>query len=379
MSEALTPTAETTASPSTRPIQVVFLRDGGQSAVQVVELVARFIEGAERSLDIAIYDLRLNGAAGDRLLAAVQQVKAHGVQVRVVFNQDHAHKEPHPPPAMVDWDLLKRMDVPFHPISGVPDLMHHKYVVRDAGSPNAEVLTGSSNWTNDSWSREENFLMRIASADLAGWYLRDFEELWEKKDVAASGHFSVPWIELAGGLRARAFFSPGRGPKLVHAIAVKIAAAQQRVRILSPVLTSGPILGALCDLCQRRASIVAGCYDLTQMEEVKRQWAEDARAAWKLHAFGAVDQAVMWGKKRSTPWSSGGVHDFMHAKVVVADDTVLAGSYNLSHSGEENAENVVEVEDRGLADLFTGFIEEVSTRYGGRLPATLPPGTHFQP
>ena len=35
----------------------------------------------------------------------------------------------------------------------------------------------------------------------------------------------------------------------------------------------------------------------------------------------------------------------LHAKVTVADDTVLIGSFNLSHSGETNAENVLEIED----------------------------------
>ena len=350
------------------PVRAVFLRDGGQSPLQVAELVAGFVESARHTLDVAIYDLRLAGAAGDRLLAAVHSARERGVRVRVVFNQDHARKEPNPPPPAVDWDFLKRMDVPFQPVSGVPDLMHHKYAVKDAGDPAAEVLTGSSNWTNDSWSREENFLVRLRSPDLATWYARDFEELWERREVAVSGHFSVPWTELAAGMRARAFFSPGRGPKLVHAIAQRLTAARRRIRILSPVITAGPILGALGDVCQRRAEIVAGAYDLTQMEEVRHQWAEDPRAAWKVAAFDAVDQAVPFGKKSSTPWTSGGVHDFMHAKAVVADDVVLAGSYNLSHSGEENAENVVEVEDRGLADLFAKFAEEVAVRYGGAVP-----------
>ena len=37
----------------------------------------------------------------------------------------------------------------------------------------------------------------------------------------------------------------------------------------------------------------------------------------------------------------------MHAKVTVADDTVFVGSFNLSRSGEMNAENVLEIHDPG--------------------------------
>ena len=40
----------------------------------------------------------------------------------------------------------------------------------------------------------------------------------------------------------------------------------------------------------------------------------------------------------------------MHAKVTVADDTVFVGSFNLSRSGEMNAENVLEIHDPALAE-----------------------------
>jgi phosphatidylserine/phosphatidylglycerophosphate/cardiolipin synthase-like enzyme len=53
----------------------------------------------------------------------------------------------------------------------------------------------------------------------------------------------------------------------------------------------------------------------------------------------------------------------MHAKVTVADDTVFAGSFNLSRSGELNAENVVEVHDAELAERLADFIDEVRERY----------------
>ncbi|MDX6519297.1 MAG: hypothetical protein QOF50_2143, partial [Gaiellaceae bacterium] len=60
--------------------------------------------------------------------------------------------------------------------------------------------------------------------------------------------------------------------------------------------------------------------------------------------------------KVSTPYAPGRVHDYMHAKVTVADDTVFIGSFNLSHSGELNAENVLELR-------MATFIDEVRGRY----------------
>jgi phosphatidylserine/phosphatidylglycerophosphate/cardiolipin synthase-like enzyme len=59
----------------------------------------------------------------------------------------------------------------------------------------------------------------------------------------------------------------------------------------------------------------------------------------------------------------------MHAKVVVADDVVFLGSFNLSRSGERNAENVLELHDPSLADALAAFVDEVRSKYP---PARLP-------
>jgi phosphatidylserine/phosphatidylglycerophosphate/cardiolipin synthase-like enzyme len=67
--------------------------------------------------------------------------------------------------------------------------------------------------------------------------------------------------------------------------------------------------------------------------------------------------------KRSTPYAPGAVHDYMHAKVTVCDDTVFIGSFNLSHSGETNAENVVELTDSALADRLAAYIDEIRAKY----------------
>jgi phosphatidylserine/phosphatidylglycerophosphate/cardiolipin synthase-like enzyme len=350
-------------------VAAAFLSDGSQEAEGVAELVSEFVSGATSTLEIALYDIRLSGTAAVKVSQAIASARARGVRVRVVFNVDHAKPKPVPPPPAVDWDMVKSWNVPFHPVSGVPDLMHHKYVVRDVQSPAAAILTGSTNWTNDSWTREENVLLRIHSQALASIFRQNFEELWQWRDVARSGHQSPAWVDLADGLRARPYFTPGRAEKMVHEMSQAIAMAQRRVRVCSPVITSGPILATLCEVAAKGAVEIKGAYDATQMAEVRSQWSENPASAWKISAFDALISQVPLGAKVSTPWQPGSVHDFMHAKALVTDDRVFTGSYNLSHSGEENAENVVEIEHAGLAGMFAGFIERVAARYG---PASAP-------
>jgi phosphatidylserine/phosphatidylglycerophosphate/cardiolipin synthase-like enzyme len=349
------------------PIEFAFLEDGGQSAEATASLLAQFISDATSTVEIAIYDMRLSGAPAQTLLDAVGAARTRGVAVRVVFNfQDKPKPQPIPPPSEVDWDLLKQMEVPFHPVSGEPDLMHHKYVIRDR----AAVWSGSTNWTTDSWTREENVIVRVESADLAAAYLEDFEVLWATRDVAASGKFSAPWVELPG-IRLRPFFSPGRGQKMSHEIANRVAAATRRVRIASPVITSGPVLGTLAELIKSPRANLQGIYDRTQMDEVQRQWSKNALSSWKLEAFRALAASGQFASKVSTPYSTGSVHDFMHAKMTVADDTVFVGSYNLSHSGEMNAENVLEIESAPLADLCAAYIERIMAKYRVAVPGAL--------
>jgi len=310
-----------------------------------------------------MYDLRLEQSPSATLLHSFEAAVKRGVAVRLIFNEDHAQTIPVPPPPEIDWafvDQLKSIGVQVRPVPGVPDLMHHKYVVRDAAS----VLTGSTNWTNDSWNREENVLFTVDSGEVAAAYAQNFNGLWDKPVVAVSGRYSVPWLLLSDATRVRPYFCPGRSLKLVHAMSRSIASAEKRVRVCSPVITSGPILGTLAEACEQGKVDIAGVYDATQMDDVQRQWSSQGGAAWKIGAFHTVVSSARFGAKRSTPYAKGTVHDFMHAKILVADDYVYAGSFNLSHSGESNAENVIQIESAAIAQICVAFIDRVAARYG---------------
>jgi len=236
--------------------------------------------------------------------------------------------------------------------------MHHKYVIRDR----VGLWTGSTNWTHDSWTREENVIVTLESPDLAARYLDDFEQLWTKRSVMRSGRVATAPVPV-GGISVRPWFCPGRGEQVAHRIAKAIGSARRRVRIASPVISSGPILGTLAQVASDGNVDLAGVVDLTQVREALQQWHENRNAEWKTPLLRAALTRAPFSGKVSTPYAPGSIHDYMHAKVTVADDTVFVGSFNLSHSGELNAENVLEIPDAALADRLAAYVDAVRGRY----------------
>ena len=335
-------------------VEVRTLTDGGQPAEETAHALAEFVAAAKQTLEIAVYDLHLP----PELIAIVRNplldAQKRGVAIRLAYNLDHAKEVPVPPPGDVNPDALEALPFPTAAIPGVPDLMHHKYVVRDAAS----VWTGSTNWTADSWTREENVVVTVDSPAVAARYREDFEQLWQTREVAHSGRVETGPVD---GMRA--WFCPGRGDKLAHRIAKAIGSAQRRIRIASPVITSAPILATLAQVASDAKVDLAGVVDATQVAEVFVQWRENGNVDWKGPLLRTVLTRAPFSGKRTTPWAPGSVHDYMHAKVTVADDRIFVGSFNLSHSGELNAENVLELEDPALADRLATFIDEVRGRY----------------
>jgi phosphatidylserine/phosphatidylglycerophosphate/cardiolipin synthase-like enzyme len=333
-------------------IEARTLTDGGQTAEEIAAELVTFLEPAKQALDIAIYDVRLPGPVGDTVRDALRAAAARGVKVRIAYNADDMRRVPVPPPPRTDPDILGAIGVPVKPIPGEPDLMHHKFVVRDSDA----VWTGSMNWTLDSWTREENVILRVlGDPAVASQFEHVFSDLWDRGKVEGSGSFSPP----PGAIRP--WFCPGRGEQLAHRIAGAIGQSRRRVRIASPVLTSGPILGTLNEVLAEGRVDVQGVCDATQVGEVFHQWEANGKSNWKAPLLQRA-LAVFHGK-RSTPYRPGAVHDYMHAKVTVCDDLVFCGSFNLSRSGELNAENVLEIKDAALADRLASYIDGVRARY----------------
>jgi phosphatidylserine/phosphatidylglycerophosphate/cardiolipin synthase-like enzyme len=348
-------------------ITLTFLEQGKQDPATVAGRLADFLAAARSSLHLAIYDFRLGDALAAPVVRALRDRAAAGVEIRIAYDAGkpqgtvpRAGGDP-APPGTGSFVRALGNGIEAKPITGgdpeQPRLMHHKYIVRDG----AALWTGSANFTDDAWTLQENNLLQVDSPELCRYYETDFAELWARGDIATTGANDRGTVQV-GTSGVEVAFSPGEGPAIDHLIARLIGRARRRLKMCSMLITSGTILGALNDvLHHHRVQEYGGVYDRTQMEGVFEQW-RGQPSAWKIDAFAEV--AAGLAGKRSTKYTPTSPHDFMHNKVLVADDTVLTGSYNLSHSATENAENILLIHDLGIADRYSVYIDGLVARYG---------------
>lgn len=369
-------------------IEVTFLQQSGgdpytatpERTAQVGEVasrIARFIGEARTTLDIAIYDCRLHDDAAKIIVDALRAQAKAGVVIRIAY--DHA-TDPEDDavtaasPAHLEGDqklpgthsfVRSLADIAqVKGITGYRVLMHNKYIVRDAAAVDAAVFTGSSNYTNDSWGLQDNNLLCLRSPQLASYYARDFEDLWSRgKIVDSTGSGDTGTVQL-NGVSVMVAFTPGESPAILKEIVGAIAAARRRIYVASVVLSSGPILAALSEGIDRGLPL-GGLYDGPQMDQVERQWRGAHVGADKVNTWQKVASHLV--RKNSIPYNRykpDQPHNFMHNKLVIADDVVVTGSFNLSNHAMGNAENVLFIRDAEFANAYETYIRGLMAVYG---------------
>ena len=368
-------------------------------ASKTAQLLADFISGAQHRLDIAIYDFRLaSGKAHDLVVDAINGAARRGVAVRIAYDKDQEDHTPgtiddflgagsDPAPdgtnAFVESDRFDanvlRRGITTEGIDPQHHIMHQKYILRDALTAKASILMGSANFTLDAWAAQENNILAITGVpDLVRMYSNDFGELWTSGKIGStgvddSGHFTL------GGSDVQLSFAPGKGTEVEGRIADTIAGATNRLYIASMVISSGKILLAIGN-AMTDVEDFGGIYDGGSMAGVESAWkkavaraggAEATTARPRLEAFSSGEKLAMWDKlkphlvaKHSIQFNDKLPHNFMHDKVAVADDTVVTGSFNFSNNAMKNAENILVIRNRALADQYVDYIKGLLRRYG---------------
>jgi phosphatidylserine/phosphatidylglycerophosphate/cardiolipin synthase-like enzyme len=368
-------------------IEVMFLQQQGNDpyteipervaqANAVADRIARFIGEAEATLDIAIYDFRLHGEPASMISEALRSRSKAGVNIRIAFDATTNPGPQAPPtqtPVLVEADKKPPGTESFvrsladaaslKAITGYRALMHNKYIVRDVLSSHAAVFTGSANYTNDSWGLQENNLLFVQSQPLAAHYAQDFSEFWSRGRIRETpGTGDVEKVSI-GDVGAAIGFTPADSPAVLKEIVGAIAGARTTLRVASVVLSSGPILAALSEAIDRGISL-DGLYDGPQMDQVERQWRGAHVGADKVDTWKKVAQRL--ARKDSIPFDGhkpNQPHNFMHNKLVLADDRVIMGSFNLSNHAMGNAENVLLIKDAALAEQYGAYLAALIAKY----------------
>lgn len=358
-------------------IEVQLLRDarhGGavDQPTRVAEALATFVGAATSTVDIAIYDFRLSDPhLVATVVGALTDAVRRGVAVRVGYDagkpeeataETFAALQADPAPPGTDTWVRTHLDgtgVQLKAIEAAPHLMHSKYVVRDAALPaTAAVWTGSTNFTDDAWTRQENNIVRIIGPTAARGYAADFAQLWAAGAIGGTGTGDTTGSTTSIGWD----FSPGDGRVIDSALAERISKATSAIRVAAMVLTSHTALAALRAAIARGVP-VTGVYDAGQMDPITEQWrrSTSGASAAVLADWLAVREHLV--AKHSTPYSPTGTHDFMHLKAMVIDDALVTGSYNFSANAEHNAENQLHLTRASVVAEYRDFIDQVAAAY----------------
>lgn len=279
--------------------------------------LAEAINQARLSVDVAIYDLNL-WSIRDALLAAQDR----GVPVRVVTESDN-----------LDEPELNELKEAGMPVLGDrrEGLMHNKFVIIDQ----ADVWTGSMNFTTTDGYRNNNNLVFIRSSRLAEDYEAEFEEMFTQDVFGASGS-DTPYPNLnLDGTRLEVYFSPDDGT--ARHILDWINSAQESIDFMAYSFTSDEIAAAMLERAQAGVA-VRGIFETAQYRtNIGTQ-------------FDRLRQAGLDVRLDGNP-------NNMHHKVIIIDQrVVIMGSYNFSNSAENrNDENTLIVSN---ADWAAQFMQE---------------------
>jgi phosphatidylserine/phosphatidylglycerophosphate/cardiolipin synthase-like enzyme len=329
----------------TRPIdpnvatgsQAIYLP--GTAADTVIELIHR----AKKSIDLAIYNMNIDGIA-----YALNQAKVRGVRVRVIYDGSTTNSSIY---------VLQGVPILASPTSSSYGIMHNKFMVIDCDTddPNDAILfTGSMNFTSTQVNKDANNILIIQDRSLALAYRMEFEEMWggsgNQPNPSASrfGPFkknNTPHYFNVGGIPIESWFSPSDGVN--SKILAAINSANTSLFIPTNLITRDDLANAI----EKRRQNGVLCRVVVD---------DDASCSDQVVA--TLTQALGTNFRETT--ESG----ILHHKVLIADalqtnsnPVVLTGSHNWSNNAEiRNDENTLILYDASIANLY---YQEFSQRF----------------
>jgi phosphatidylserine/phosphatidylglycerophosphate/cardiolipin synthase-like enzyme len=297
------------------------------------EKLTAFINTAQVSVDMAIYQLDL-----PNVTQALLDAKKRGATVRVVTDIDESLNDPKENPS---FKQLEKAGIKV--VGGNPNaIMHDKFVVVDGKA----VWTGSWNFTANDTYRYNNNGIAIQSPELARNYTVTFEKMFKdgKFGPQRKPGGTTPKLTI-GGVTVENYFAPEDG--VAEKIIARLSKAQKTIDFMAFSFTDDAIGKMVRDRATANVR-VRGVFETTGSET-------------RFSEYGAMKAAQL------DVWQDGNPY-LMHHKVFIVDgQTVILGSFNFSQNAEnENDENLLIVDDAGLAQAFTAEFVRVYEQAKGK-------------
>jgi len=325
------------------------------AADDLERVIVDFLDGAKRSLDIAVQELDSRPIA-----QAILDARWRGVDIEIFLEQDYLRSElratqgvPVPPRAnpgespeqallRTQWDedttglaenrrilaALLRSSVQVRGDFN-PKLFHQKFILRDfrdgSALPSSALLTGSPNFTVTDTHTNLNHVVVFHNAYVCRQYETEVEQL-RRGSFGRGAHGDVPRTYDLAGVPVKILFAPDHTPEL-ELVKQLLKGRREAVFAIFTFAGSSGIDDALLSLARGGMSI-RGVLDRGQASQ---RW---AAPRWLVHP----NIELFVPKKEG---ALAGLRKLHHKLMVIDERIVVAGSFNYTEPANAyNDENL---------------------------------------
>jgi phosphatidylserine/phosphatidylglycerophosphate/cardiolipin synthase-like enzyme len=291
------------------------------------KLFAKQIHAAQRSVDLAIFDIE-EPSTCQALIAAAKR----GVKVRILTDSDNVYESGSRSAPRLVHQQMRAAGIQIKTDNRTA-FMHHKFAIVDQ----TFVITGSLNLTTYSMFRDNNNSLRIDSPQMAANYQAEFNRMFEQNMLGPNPHhIPYPSVKIDGAT-VRVLFSPKGGTK--NAIIQTLQKARKRIRFMAFSMTDNDIQDVLVKKAHTGVK-VEGIFDGCMISQY------------------SVYHSLL---TKNIPVLIDGNQALLHSKIMIIDDnTVITGSYNFSRNAEErNNENTLIIASAKVAGFYNKEFERL--------------------
>ncbi len=298
------------------------------------QVIVDFLDGARKSLDIAVQEVD-----SEPIARAIVRAQLRKVSVKLVSEADYltvskAPADPFKTDSRASNEINRQLHVAILRSKAWvrtdfnPAIFHQKFIIRDGKA----VLSGSTNFTVTDTHSNLNHIVIVENAKIAKAYQAEFDEI-------RRGHFGkfnigaevTPVEILVDGVRVKPCFSPDHAPEME--IMKQMMKARSRIDFaIFTFANSSGIDDAM--VAAKRAGVgIRGAMDGGQ-----------AAQKWAVGKGLVAEGIDVWAVPRRDKVRK------LHHKLMVIDDSVtIIGSFNYTEDANRtNDENIIVLGDADL-------------------------------